>query len=644
MTEEPRGPERSVIEQRIAELRELSEASVLDAGPARESLNEPPRILAELLAENDGLRLRNAELEAACNDLAGRDRYDANRQLRQEIAERKRAESQLQESERRYRGITEAVTDYIFTVRIQNGRAVETIHRPNCVAVTGYLPEDFEDDPDLWIKMVVKEDRKVVKEQVAKILSGLGPGWVEHRIIRKDGAARWVRNTSVPFYDDQGNLISYDGLIRDITQRKEIEVALKESEERYRLAVTGAREGLWDWNLDTGRVYFSMQGKVMLGDEGVTGEYTFDEMVERIHLDDRERFRAMIEAHLRGETNHFESEFRMGHRDGSFRWFLLRGIAIRDSQGEVARMAGTFTDTTEDREEFRHEVLEPLQRMAEDTGQQVGQVSLSPGIPSPEDELRAVGAYLRALMLEVQEARSSLERSHSRLMVAEKLSTVGRLAASVAHEIRNPLTSITMRLHSIGSAVGDDPVCEDDLRVVSEELERLENIIRNFLEFSRPPELSLAPHQIPDLLDKTLVLLQPQLESRSMVLARDVAIGLPPVVSDAEQMRQVFINLIANAIDAMGEGGEIRIGATCETQPGGERYVVVRLRDEGCGIPAEIQSRLFEPFFSTKEEGTGLGLCISAQILERHGGRLVLESSSNKGTTFAVKIPVEPPK
>ena len=139
--------------------------------------------------------------------------------------ERKRAREALRESEERYRRITGAVTDYIFTVRINDGHPVETVHGPACVAVTGYTPDEFASDPYLWIRMVPEEDHAAVQEQARRVLLGQDVQPVEHRILRKDDIMRWVRNTLVPHYDAQGNLLSYDGLISDIQERKEAEEA-----------------------------------------------------------------------------------------------------------------------------------------------------------------------------------------------------------------------------------------------------------------------------------------------------------------------------------------------------------------------------------------------------------------------------------
>ena len=151
-----------------------------------------------------------------------------------DITERRRAEIALRESEVRYQRISEAITDYIYTVHIVDGRTVETKHGPGCLAVTGYQMKEFAANPFLWFRMVAAEDRPLVEEQARRILAGEDSPTIEHRIIHKNGTVRWVRNTFVPHRDEHGALVTYDGLIQDITERKQAEEALRDSEKRYR--------------------------------------------------------------------------------------------------------------------------------------------------------------------------------------------------------------------------------------------------------------------------------------------------------------------------------------------------------------------------------------------------------------------------
>lgn len=254
--------------------------------------------------------------------------------------------------------------------------------------------------------------------------------------------------------------------------------------------------------------------------------------------------------------------------------------------------------------------------------------------------MRMVGDCFRGLMSDVTDTRSSLERSHSRLLVAEKLASVGKLAASVAHEIRNPLTAMKMWLFSIQESVRGNPELDHKLGIISEETTRLDHIIRDFLEFSRPPTLRCQSQSVDQVIQQTLELLAASLKEKNISVMPGLTVGLPPVMADPEQLKQVLINVLNNAADAMSKGGEIIILTAAERDAEGRSMIVVRICNSGPGMTKDVQCRVFEPFFSTKEGGTGLGLCIAARIMAAHNGLLVLESSSEKGTTFAIWTPI----
>jgi PAS domain S-box-containing protein len=260
-----------------------------------------------------------------------------------DISESKRAQKALSGSERRYRRITEAITDYMFTVRLTNGHPAETYHGPNCVAVTGYTSEEFSSDPFLWIRMVPEEDRELVRAQAAELLAGHEPRSIEHRIRRKDGQLRWVSNSLVPNYDVEGNLLSYDGLIRDITNRKIAEETLRESEERYRQLVETMNEGLAMADRDYVFTFVNERFAEMLG-------YSREEMVGRhilqfVHGDYQDFMKEEMSRRKMGETKSYEIDWRA--KDGRRVYTLVSPWGLYDSEGQFAGSLGVLTDITD---------------------------------------------------------------------------------------------------------------------------------------------------------------------------------------------------------------------------------------------------------------------------------------------------------
>ncbi len=259
-----------------------------------------------------------------------------------ETSGRERAKQALRESEERYQRITQAVTDYIFTVRVQDGRPVETIHGPACVAVTGYTSEDYRANPSLWIQMVHERDRGAVEEHAAQILAGIKVKPLEHRIIRKDGTMRWVRNTPVLNFDIQGRLLSYDGLIQDITDRKLAEEALRESETKYSTLAENSHTG----------IYIDQDGKIVFANSQFAEIYGYSkeeainiESWRLVHPDDRDLTNAVRAKRLRGEAAPAEYEARGLTRNGETIWVKRRNRRI-EYQGRPA-ILGNIIDVTE---------------------------------------------------------------------------------------------------------------------------------------------------------------------------------------------------------------------------------------------------------------------------------------------------------
>ncbi len=255
---------------------------------------------------------------------------------------------------------------------------------------------------------------------------------------------------------------------------------------------------------------------------------------------------------------------------------------------------------------FFYRVLFPLRGMVADAQLYRGDRHAADKGPE-EDELRIMGNHLRNLMSDVSDTRSRLERSRNQLLVAEKLASVGKLAASVAHEIRNPLTAMKMWLFSIREAVQGNADLERKLGIISEEIARLESIVRDFLEFSRPRTLDCRPQDVGAVIDQTLELLGPRFQGEKITISYLPRPALPPVMADAAQLKQVLLNLLGNAADAMPGGGEIRITSNAEKDADGRPMVVVRICDTGPGMPQDIQAPDLRAFLhhQGKRHGTG---------------------------------------
>ncbi|MDK2956468.1 MAG: hypothetical protein PWQ57_1964 [Desulfovibrionales bacterium] len=281
------------------------------------------------------------------------------------------------------------------------------------------------------------------------------------------------------------------------------------------------------------------------------------------------------------------------------------------------------------------QVLEPVRKLA------VGDARLEAGAVGLRDEVQALQTRMQGLMDDMDQTHIQLKESREHLRQTEKLALVGKLAAGVAHSVRNPLTSVKMRLFSLERSLDLDVMQKEDFEVISEEIRHLDTIIRNFLEFSRPPKLKTQRVSPSEVVDMTLQLTRHRLDSAGVEVRVLRATPLPAIEIDPEQLKEALVNILMNACDAMTGGGEVRIVEEMGVvEPQGE-VAILRISDTGPGIPDEIREEVFQPFFSTKEEGTGLGLAISKRIMEEHGGWLHLTRAEGGGAAFVLAIPTK---
>lgn len=255
------------------------------------------------------------------------------------------------------------------------------------------------------------------------------------------------------------------------------------------------------------------------------------------------------------------------------------------------------------------------------------------------DEKEKIMAQLREHINSLCHANSELKKAQERLVRSEKLAAVGKLASGVGHELRNPLGAIRNALFTIKKKKTDTGGLTDTqkanqlLEIIEKETERSIKIVNDLLGFSRTTKPTVFPTKIHSLIESSLSRLRIPENVRKVVQLDD---SLPLVLVDANQIEQVFINLIQNACDAMPMGGLLTISARRE----GDAVLAITVTDTGCGIPDDIKNLIFDPLFTTKPKGLGLGLAVSSSIIQRHGGYIDVKSKAGEGATFIVKIPV----
>jgi two-component system, NtrC family, sensor kinase len=226
---------------------------------------------------------------------------------------------------------------------------------------------------------------------------------------------------------------------------------------------------------------------------------------------------------------------------------------------------------------------------------------------------------------------------------SEHLAALGRLAAGVAHEIRTPLTSLKLFLQSVREEIAVSPEHTEDLQIALKQVRRIETTINHFLDFARPQEPMLSSLDFPKLIDDALEVVLPRAHQQEVEVVRSIAPDLPKVEGDMRQLGESLVNLLANALEAMPDGGRLEISVSAElsaTDGHQPAWVRIDVSDTGPGFREEVAKQLFEPFFTTKASGSGLGLAIVQGTLQRHGGTIKVRSTPGEGTTFTLHLPV----
>lgn len=235
---------------------------------------------------------------------------------------------------------------------------------------------------------------------------------------------------------------------------------------------------------------------------------------------------------------------------------------------------------------------------------------------------------------------SELALLRDQIKRSEKLASLGRLTAAVAHEIRNPLNAIRGFTQYLQGKFKPDSDERNYTGIMIKEIDRLDTVIRGMLEFARPMEPRLRPIAVDEILRETIALIQSDAQAQRVRITFTSAPGIPPVLLDGEQIKQVLLNLLLNALAAMPEGGEITVTIQWKAGDSTKRTIAIAVEDSGMGIRSEDVDKIFDPFFTTKPDGTGLGLAIAYRIIENHGGTITVHSELNRGCRFLIELPL----
>ncbi len=309
---------------------------------------------------------------------------------------------------------------------------------------------------------------------------------------------------------------------------------------------------------------------------------------------------------------------------------LIKGANIPELKGVIDQMAL-----------LEAEVSIPLISK----GRLIGMINLShkfnKDVYSHED-IELLGTLANQTSIAIENARlyEDLKQSKSYIRRADRLASLGTLTAGLAHEIRNPLVAIKTFTQLLPDRLEDEEFRSHFLNIASSEVDRISSLITELLEFARPSDPKFEFENINGILEGMILLVSTETKKKQINIVKNYSSNLPPITIDREQIKQVFLKILLNSIEATPERGEITVKTRSFEKPGGEPYIQLEVTDTGRGIPAEHLEDIFTPFFTTKQKGSGLGLSISHQIIQDHGGYIDVESELNKGTSFFVNLPL----
>jgi len=457
----------------------------------------------------------------------------------------------------------------------------------------------YEIDPKLkpaWSLIrdrVHPDDRASLEER--KKMEFTKTGWTDSeadlRIVLSDGRIKHLHTIAHPVMDASGQIVEVIGTTMDVTERKRVEDSLRRSESHLAEAQRLTHTGSWAWRVsDRKTVHLSEEFYRICGFDPAVGALTLEQCSERVHPDDRLKWNGIIERAI-AEKADYDREFRILLPNGMVKWIHTVGHPVLSDAGELEGFVGSSTDITERKS--------------------------------------------------AEQQREKLRQLEADLAHTNRVSTLGEMAASLAHEIKQPIAAAITSANSCVEWLAHEPPNLDRARAAAGRIDKYGNRaaeiidrIRSFYKKS-PPQRELVDAN--GIIHEMLTLLKVEATRSSIAVRTELAGELPKIMADPVQLQQVFMNLMLNAVEAMKDsGGELTVKS--ELQDGQLQFSV---SDTGVGLPAEKMDQIFSAFFSTKPQGSGMGLAISRSIVESHSGRLWATANGGRGATFHFTLPIQ---
>ena len=514
-------------------------------------------------------------------------------------AENRRARRQAEEQLRLQSAAVQAAAN---AITITDGAGKVVWINPAFTKTTGYSFEEIN-GKNLRVLKSGKQAQAFYQHMWETIVSGK----VWHNTIinrRKDGTLNHQDLTITPIRDDN-RITHFIGINQDITEKTRAQEALQASELRYRRLFESAKDGILILDADTGRIVDVNPYLVeMLGydKEALVGKELWEFGCFKDAVASKAAF---IELQSRG-------------------YIRYDNLPLRSRRGVVNQV-----------EFVSNSYLAGSARVIQCNIRDITERKLA------EEALKETNQHLQQTLAELQAKSNEITTMTQQLWQASKLATVGELAASIAHELNNPLATISLKLETLAAQLNNDRDKLRAVKIVGDEVERMGKLVGNLLQFSRRSHQQTSTVSVSEEIDKSLEFVEYHLRSNKIQVVRDYVNDVPTIQADRQQLRQVFLNLLTNASDAMQGGGTLTVTVAQTTEGWIRRMVRIEFVDFGLGIERANLEKIWDPFFTTKPEGkgTGLGLAICRRVIEEHRGSIAVESEIGRGTKIIIYLP-----